>query len=116
MTRDHARSRRSPKVFPVISCYLPVRSLFRIRREIFKCHGIRVLKACGDQNAGIFPVIFPVNGHLADRGHSSLQKLTMFYPGCSLQSIMYTDIWPCAWFLSHGARLAYSSMDELETL
>ncbi len=61
ITRDHGDS---SDIFPVIPCYLPVRSLFRIRRKIFKCHGIRALKACGDENAGIFPVIFPVNGNL----------------------------------------------------
>src|SRR5258708_3100440 len=46
---------------PVIPCYAPVRSLFRIRREIFKSHGIMALQGWVDQNAEISPVIFPVS-------------------------------------------------------
>jgi hypothetical protein len=58
ITRDHGDVGGLSSLFR--PCSLPVRSLFRMRREIFKSHGISVLHDCGDQNAEIFPVFFPV--------------------------------------------------------
>ena len=74
ITRDDGDDGDPLAIFPVIPCYLPVRSLFRIRREICKCHGnqgfesrwgpkrtnFSLLFSLLPGNLG--PAFFPVNG------------------------------------------------------
>jgi hypothetical protein len=59
ITCDHGDPLPARSLFT--PCYGPVRSLFRISREIFKCPWNQGLNACGEQNAKFSPVIFPVS-------------------------------------------------------